>query len=76
MALRVAVVAVGYLIGLLIAPDRVVARLMFWAGVVLLGWLLVDRATRWPSERSGMMIAGATVLGLGVGGIGLYLALR
>ena len=76
MVLRVLVVAVGYLIGLLIAPDRLVARLLIWAGAVLLGWLLVDRATKWARERSGMMIAGGTVLGLGLGGVGLYLALR
>jgi hypothetical protein len=76
MALRVAVVAVGYVIAMLIAPDRIAARLLLWAGLVLLGWLLVDRATKWARERSGMMIAGTTVLGLGLGGLGLYLALR
>ena len=76
MILRIVVVAGGYLTGFLLAPDRVVARLMIWAGIVLLGWLAVDRLTKWARERSGMMIAGTTILGLGLGGIGLYLALR
>jgi hypothetical protein len=76
MPLRVVVVVAAYLLGRVLAPDRVVARLMIWAGGVLLGWLVVDRATMWARERSGMMIAGATVLGLGLGGTGIYLAVR
>lgn len=76
MPLRMAVVIGGYLLVHVIVPDRTVARLMLWAGIVILGWLLVDRATMWARERSGMMIAGATILGLGLGGIGLYLTLR
>ena len=76
MPLRIAVVIGGYLLVHVIAPDRTVGRLMLWAGIVILGWLLVDRATMWARERSGMMVAGATILGLGLGGIGLYLTLR
>ena len=76
MPLRIVIVIGGYLLVHVIAPDRLVARLMLWAGIVIVGWLLVDRATMWARERSGMMIAGATILGLGLGGIGLYLALR
>jgi hypothetical protein len=76
MILRMLVVALGYLIPFLLIQDRLVARLLIWAGVVLLGWLLVDRATKWSRERSGMMIAGTVILGLGLGGVGLYLALR
>lgn len=76
MLLRVGVVAAGYLVGWLLAPDRLVARYMLWAGIVLLGWLAIDRLTKWARERSGMIIAGTTILGLGLGGIGLYLALR
>jgi hypothetical protein len=76
MVLRVLVVAVAYLAGLLLAPDRVPARLLIWAGLVLIGWLLVDRATKWARERSGMMIAGTTILGVALAGLGLYLALR
>ena len=76
MVLRVAVVAVSYLVGWQLARDRIAARLTLWAGLVLIGWLLVDRATKWPRERSGMMIAGTTILGLGLAGLGLYLALR
>lgn len=76
MPLRIAVVVGGYLLVRAIAPDRVVARLMLWAGIVIIGWLLVDRATMWARDRSGMLIAGAVILGLGLGGIGLYLALR
>lgn len=76
MVLRVLVVAVSYLVGLLLSPDRTVPRLLIWAGLVLLGWLVVDRLTKWARERSGLMIAGATILGLGLGGVGLYLALR
>jgi hypothetical protein len=72
----VVVVAAGYAAGWLLAPDRVAARLTIWAGVVLLGWLGVDYLTRWPRERTGMMIAGTTILGLGLCGAGLYLALR
>ncbi len=76
MVFRVGVVAAGYLAGWLLAPDRVVARLTIWAGIVLLGWLVVDRFTKWSHERSGMMVAGSTILGLALAGLGLYLALR
>jgi hypothetical protein len=76
MVLRVVVVAAGYLAAYLLAPDRAVARIMIWGGIILLGWLVIDRLTRWARERSGMMIAGTTILGLGLGAVGLYLALR
>jgi hypothetical protein len=76
MPLRIAVVIGGYLIVYALVPDRTIARLFLWAGITILGWLLVDRATMWARERSGMMVAGATILGLGLGGIGLYLTLR
>lgn len=76
MPLRVGVVIAAYVGGRLLAPDRTVARLMLWAGFVILGWLIVDRITMWARERSGMLVAGATIMGLGLGGIGLYLALR
>ena len=86
MPLRVGVVVAAYLGGRLLSPDRAVARLMLWAGFVILGWLIVDRATvgssrradgwMWARECSGMLVAGATILGLGLGGLGLYLALR
>jgi hypothetical protein len=76
MVLRVVVVGAGYLVGWLLAPDRLVARYMIWAGIVLLGWLAVDRLTKWARERSGMMVAGTAILGLGLGGLGLYLDLR
>ncbi|HEY7874081.1 MAG TPA: hypothetical protein VIG64_03055 [Actinomycetota bacterium] len=73
---RIAVVAAGYLVAYLLAPDRAAARVLLWLGIVLLGWLVVDRLTKWARDRSGMMIAGTTILGLGLGGVGLYLALR
>ena len=76
MILRIVVVAAGYIVGYVIAPDRAEARVTIWLGIVLLGWLVVDRLTRWARERSGMMIAGTAILGLGLGGVGLYLALR
>ena len=76
MILRIAVVAFGYAIPLWLVPGRLVARLFIWAGIVLLGWLIVDRLTKWSRDRSGMMIAGTAILGLGLGAIGLYLALR
>lgn len=76
MPLRIAIVVGGYLLVHVLSPDRLVPRLMLWAGVVMIGWLLVDRATMWARDRSGMLIAGTTILGLGLGGIGLYLALR
>lgn len=76
MPLRVAVVVGGYAIAYFAARHRDAARVILWLGIVLLGWLLVDRATMWARERSGMLVAGTTVLGLGAVGIGVYLAVR
>jgi hypothetical protein len=76
MILRMVVVAVGYLVAMLVAPERAVARILMWVGIVLLGWLAIDRLTKWARERSGLMVAGTTILGLGLGGVGLWLALR
>ena len=76
MPLRIAVVVGSYLLLHVLVPDKTIARVTLWAGIVILGWLLVDRATMWARERSGMLVAGSTILGLGLAGIGLYLALR
>ena len=76
MPLRIVVVVGGYFLAVLLDNGRDAARILLWAGIVMLGWLLVDRATMWARERSGMLVAGTTVLGLGAVGLGVYLAVR
>ncbi len=73
---RVAVVIVGYLVYLAIEPRRLVAAIFCGAGTIALGWTLVDGYTTWRHERSGMIQAGTAFLGLGLLGVGAYLAFR
>lgn len=76
MPLRIAVVVAGYFVARAVAPDRTGARITLWVGIILDGWLVVDRVTMWARDRSPMLVAGTTVLGLGLVGLGIYLAVR
>lgn len=70
MPLRIASVAVGYLIYRLIG-DPFVGALLVWVGFVVLVWALIEKATTYRKDRLSMMLAGQAVLGIGLLAAGL-----
>jgi hypothetical protein len=75
MILRVAAVALGYVLYLGLENRSLVGAVLVWAGTVLCGWALIDRYTTRRSERSGFVQTGSSLLGLGLLVIGAALAL-
>lgn len=75
MLLRIVVVALGYAFYLPLQRDSLPGAVMVWAGAVLFGWVLIDRYTLRRRDRSGLVQAGSTLLGLGLMATGAALAL-
>ncbi|MDQ3957665.1 MAG: hypothetical protein M3273_05010 [Actinomycetota bacterium] len=76
MVLRIGVVVVAYGVYLLVQRERLAAGVLVGAGLIALGFTLVDRYTLWRPERSGLMQTGTVILGFGLVAIGAFLALR
>lgn len=72
MIARVVIVFAGYLMFSALGDDQIAGGVALWAGVVLLGWFVVDLFTR--DEDSRMGIAGAAAGGVLVAA-GIVLAL-
>ncbi len=45
------------------------------AGIIALGFSIVDRLTLWRRDRSELLLVGTTLLGLGLLAVGLFLYL-
>lgn len=76
MALRIGVVVIAYGVYLLVQRKSLGAGVFVGAGLVALGWALVDRYTTWRRDRSGLIQVGTTILGAGLVLIGVVLALK
>ncbi len=75
MFLRIVVVVIGFGAYLLVQREELAAGVMAGAGLVALGWALVDRYTLWRREQSEMLLVGQILLGIGLTAIGLFLYL-
>jgi hypothetical protein len=76
MAARIAAVLIGYLIYRWVGDDRVGPGIMVGIGFVLISWPVIDSFFRPRDERLQLLEVGSAVLGLGLLGVGAYLALR
>ncbi len=75
MFLRIVVVVIGFGAYLLVQREKLGAGVMVGAGVIALGWALVDRYTLWRRDRPEMLLVGQVLLGAGLLAIGLFLYL-
>lgn len=75
MFLRIVAVVAGYGAYLLVQREKLAAGVLVGAGVVVLGFSIVDRLTLWRRDRSELMLVGTTLLGLGLLAIGLFMYL-
>ncbi|HEV2754650.1 MAG TPA: hypothetical protein VG318_02585 [Actinomycetota bacterium] len=75
MFLRIVVVVIGFGAYLVVQRDELAAGVMVGAGIVALGWAVVDRYTLWRREQSEMLLVGQVLLGIGLVAIGLFLYL-
>ena len=75
MFLRILVVVLAYGAYYVVQRERLVPGVLVGVGVIALGFSIVDRLTLWRRDRSEMMLVGATLLGLGLVAIGLFLYL-
>ncbi len=75
MFLRIVVVVIGFGAYLFMQRKELPAGVTLGAGVVSLGWALVDRYTLWRRDRSEMLLVGQVLLGAGLVAIGLFLYL-
>lgn len=68
MIARVLIVFAGYLIFSALGDDEVAAGVTLWAGVVLVGWYVVDLFTREPGSRMGTpgVAAGGVLVAAGL----------
>ena len=73
--LKVASVVIGYIIYRVLLDDAVAGPLFVAAGFVILAYALINRWTMWQRDRSGMLQAGTTILGLGLLGLGALVLL-
>ncbi len=73
---RMAAVLGGYLLYRALGDDRIIPGLMLGGGAMLVAWTVIDEVTLPRKERLSLMVVGSAVLGLGLVGLGLYLALR
>lgn len=76
MFLRIVVVVVAYATYYLVQRDKLVPGVFVGFGVIAIGFSTVDRLTLWRRDRSEMMLVGATLLGVGLLAIGLFLYLK
>jgi hypothetical protein len=72
MIARVVIVFAGYLFFSAMGDNEVAAGVALWAGVVLVGWFVVDLFTREPDSRMGTVGVAA---GVALIAAGLVLAL-
>ena len=75
MFLRIVAVVVGYGAYLLVQREKLGAGVLVGAGVIALGFSMVDRLTLWRRDRSELMLVGTTLLGAGLLAVGLFLYL-
>ena len=73
MFLRIVVVVLGYGAYLLVQREELVPGVIVGAGVIALGFSIVDRLTLWRRDRSELILVGTTLLGLGLLAVGLFL---
>jgi uncharacterized membrane protein len=76
MPLRIAVIVLAYLLYRLPGDERIAAGAFIGIGTLILGLSVVDRLTRWSRDRSRLMEVGSILLGLGLLGVGILLAVR
>jgi CHASE2 domain-containing sensor protein len=76
MPLRIAAVAVAYILYRVLEKTGPVGAALIGLGSTLVAWTLIERYATWRRDRSGMMQVGTTILGLCFIGIGLYVYLR
>lgn len=74
--LRMLVIVASYLLYYFLSDEQMVPAIFLGLGSVLIGLALVDRWTVRPSERSGLMQVGTTLLGVGLLLLGAFLYLR
>ena len=68
MIARVLIVFAGYLLFSALGDERVAAGVTLWAGVVLVGWFVIDLFTREPGARMGTVgvAAGGALVAAGL----------
>ncbi len=74
--LRVAAIAVGYLVYRATEARHQVGSALLGVGLVIVGVVLVDRYTLGRHQRLELLQVGSAILGLGLIGLGLVLVLR
>ena len=75
MPLRIASVFIGYVI-YLVVPGSTAARILLWAGFVVLDWSIIDVVTLSSRDRDSMMTMALGLLGTGLLVAGIILVLR
>ena len=73
--LKIGAVLIGYLLYRVLLEDKVAGPLFVAAGFVILAYAVINRWTTWSRDRSGMLQAGTTILGLGLLVLGALLVL-
>jgi hypothetical protein len=74
MVLRVIAVALGYIAYLLVRSQGIVGAVLVWAGVVLLGWAVIERLMI-RNPNAGRLESGSMTIGGGLIAAGLAFAL-
>lgn len=75
MPLRIASVAIGYLIYRIVG-EPVVGAFLIWVGFVALTWAIIEQATTYRKDRLGMMLVGQALLGIGLLIAGALMVMR
>lgn len=74
--MRIVAIVGAYLLYRVLEARHAAGAAFTGAGVGLLALMLIDRYTLWRHKPLGLLQVGATILGLGLLGIGLYLVAR
>ena len=75
LPLRIASVVTGYLI-YLVVPGGLMARILLWAGFVILDWAIIDVVTKRRKDRVDTLLMGQGLLGTGLLAAGIILILQ
>jgi hypothetical protein len=72
LPLRLGAILLAYALYRVIGDEHRAAGIFIGLGTLILGYALVTYLTTRTDERSGLLQAGQTVLGLGLIGVGLF----